>query len=100
MRNEKLQQFLKEYAGFLKEGIPWKDLGNVFIRSGSFPRGCVQVMSQDLNDEKSAPEIIATFHTVGMSCSMPISQRDIQLSNLLVESIKLLQKKEQEDGDA
>lgn len=99
MKKEKLLPFLKGIAETIKAGIPWNDLGFVYLRDGSFPRGCVQVMS-DPAEVGSKPEVIATFHTKGMSCSMPVSPRDFQLADLLIESIKYLQKLEREENNA
>lgn len=104
MKNEeKLLPFLKEYAKILKDGISWSDLGDVYLGDDSFPAGRVAVKSMDLRDKSKSyvkdSEVIATFHTKGMPCSMPVSARDFQLADLLIKSIKYLQKMEYEEKE-
>ena len=99
MKNEKLLSFLKDYAKILKDGIDWEDIGYLYLLSGSESAGCVRV-ARDLTEEEGfGHEVVATFHTRGMPCSMPVSARDYQLAKLLIEANKFLLNEERREKE-
>ena len=96
--DKKLLTFLKKYAKILKDGIRWEAIGYLYIKSGSEPAGCVRVCSEG-SKETERGEVVATFYTKGMSCSMPISPRDRQLALLLVKANNFLLLEENDKKD-